>query len=65
LLTRGKNLLIEFMKHFDENGNFIPSSELYKEEELEEDDLKENQNLSHSQKLDFDWKSNHTLSNKK
>lgn len=55
----------EFMKHFDENGNFIPSSELYKEEELEEDDLKENQNLSHSQKLDFDWKSNHTLSNKK
>lgn len=55
----------DFMKHFDENGNFIPSSELYKEEELEEDDLKENQNLSHSYKLDFDWKSNHTLSNKK
>lgn len=50
----------EFMKHFDENGNFVPSSELYKEEEEENETLNEHENSSRTHSIDYDWKSDHT-----
>lgn len=55
----------EFMKHFDENGNFIPSSELYKEEEVEQAKiLDEPENSSTTTTIDFDWRANHTFQDK-
>jgi len=56
----------EFMKHFDENGNFIPSSELYKEEEEEGSELLEKpENSSTSNTFNFNWKSDHTYGDQK
>jgi len=49
----------EFMKHFDEKGNFIPSSQLYKEED--EIFFDEKKDSSSGNRLGIDWKSNHTF----
>ncbi|MDT0295533.1 rhomboid family intramembrane serine protease [Mesonia ostreae] len=55
----------EFMKHFDENGNFVPSSELYKEEEqVEAEASEESKNLSTTHTTDFKWSSDQTFQDK-